>query len=93
MGLLRLDQGNLEEVLKFFQKATEIDPSARAFTFVGSVEVELAKQVTQFTQFTFVGLPTMNEPGTDGILTGSGGLTHVRGVASLRRRTAVIREF
>ena len=46
-------------------------------------EVDFAKQVSQFTQFTFVGMPTKNEPGIDGILTGSGGLTDVRGVASL----------
>jgi hypothetical protein len=37
----------------------------------------------QALSFTFVGLPTKNEPGIDGILTGSGGLTEVRGVASL----------
>lgn len=46
-------------------------------------EVDFAKQVTKFTGYTFIGMPTKNEPGIDGIMTGSGGLSDIKGVASL----------
>jgi hypothetical protein len=46
-------------------------------------EVGFAKEVSQFTQNTFVGVSTRNEPGIDGILTVAGSYTDVKGVASL----------
>jgi RHS repeat-associated protein len=46
-------------------------------------EIAFANQVTQYTQSTFVGVATRNQPGIDGILVEPGSIETVRGVASL----------
>ena len=46
-------------------------------------ERQFAAQITEFTQSTFIGQASKNEPGIDGIMTAPGSASSVRGVASI----------